>query len=193
MRDIILASGSPRRSMILDQAGIAYRVVLPTMAEEVTDKSIPAEVVEDLSRQKAENTAAGMPELTNFLVIGADTLVSCDDCILGKPADERAAAEMLQMLQGRTHQVYTGVTFVYDADGARRTYSFHAVTEVEVSPMNEAEILNYIASGEPMDKAGAYGIQGKGCIYIKGIRGEYNNVVGFPIAKIKSVYQELDL
>lgn len=196
MRSIILASGSPRRSMILEQAGVAYQVVLPTMSEEVTDKSIPKEVVENLSRQKAENAASQLPEQTDFLVIGADTIVSCESHILGKPADEEAAAEMLRMLQGRTHQVYTGVSFVYDTTGApemRMTHTFHAVTEVEMSPMSEEEIRAYIATGEPMDKAGAYGIQGRGCVYIKSIRGEYNNVVGFPITRIRSEYQKLGL
>ncbi len=193
MRSIILASGSPRRSMILEQAGVAYRVILPTMSEEVTDKIIPEEVVEDLSRQKAENVAAKMPKQTDFLVIGADTIVSCESHILGKPADEEAAAKMLRMLQGRTHQVYTGVSFVYDMAGTRRTHTFHAVTEVEMSPMSEEDIRAYIATGEPMDKAGAYGIQGRGCVYIKSIHGEYNNVVGFPITRIRSEYQKLGL
>lgn len=193
MRNIILASGSPRRSMILTQAGIEFQVVLPTMSEEVTDKIIPEEVVEDLSRQKAENVAADHPELEDFLIIGADTIVSIDGHILGKPAGPEAAEAMLKMLQGHTHQVYTGVTFVYDEQGARKTHSFHAMTEVEMSPMEESEIQAYIATGEPMDKAGAYGIQGKGCVYIKSIHGEYNNVVGFPITKIRSVYKELKL
>ncbi len=192
MRSIILASGSPRRSMILTQAGIEFQVILPTMSEEVTDKSLPEEVVEDLSKQKAQNTAAGL-ERENYLVIGADTIVSIGSRILGKPSDESEAVDMLRALQGHVHQVYTGVTFVYDRDGEVQTHSFHAMTEVEMVPMTDEEIRAYIATGEPMDKAGAYGIQGRGCVYIKGIHGEYNNVVGFPIAKIRSIYQELGL
>ena len=193
MRSIILASGSPRRSMILTQAGIEFQVVLPTLSEELTDKIIPKEVVEDLSRQKAENVAANLSERTDLLIIAADTIVSIDNEILGKPSDEAEAAAMLRLLQGNVHQVYTGVTFVYDVDKIRKTHTFHAMTEVEMSTMSECEIRDYIATGEPMDKAGAYGIQGKGCVYIKSIHGEYNNVVGFPITKIRSEYKKLGL
>ena len=123
MRSIILASGSPRRSMILTQAGIEFQVVLPTLSEELTDKIIPKEVVEDLSRQKAENVAANLSERTDLLIIAADTIVSIDNEILGKPSDEAEAAAMLRLLQGNVHQVYTGVTFVYDVDKIRKTHT----------------------------------------------------------------------
>ncbi len=193
MRSIILASGSPRRSMILTQAGIPFQVILPTLSEERTNKVLPEEVVEDLSRQKAEDVATGLSVQKNFLVIGADTIVSYKDHILGKPADTQDAVAMLTMLQGHLHQVYTGVTFVYDRNGVLQTHTFHVKTEVEMSPMSDVEVSEYVASGEPMDKAGAYAIQGRGCIYIKSIHGEYYNVVGFPIAQICSEYRKLGL
>ena len=117
-------------------------------------------------------------------MIGADTVVCCGGKILGKPHDREAAVEMLTALQGRSHEVYTGVTLYHQ----RGTVTFFECTQVEFYPMTEAEISDYIDSKEPMDKAGAYGIQGLGARFVKGIRGDYNNVVGLPIGRL---YQEL--
>lgn len=121
------------------------------------------------------------PEL---LVIGADTVVCCEGKILGKPHSREAAAEMLTALQGRSHEVYTGVTLYSQSEAV----TFFECTQVEFYPMTEAEISDYIDSKEPMDKAGAYGIQGLGARFVKGIRGDYNNVVGLPVGRL---YQEL--
>lgn len=126
--------------------------------------------------------------MTDPLVMGADTVVACDGKILGKPADAEAAAAMLTMLQGRGHEVYTGVTILYEENGERKTLTFHEKTTVHFYPMTDAQIREYVATGDPMDKAGSYGIQGFCARYIRGIEGDYNNVVGLPVGR---VYQEL--
>ena len=199
MSRIILASGSPRRKEILENMGLEFEI-LPAKGEEVIRSTVPSEVVEELSRQKAMEVAGEVqryneehPDITSpqdILVIGADTVVACDDQILGKPKDEEDAVRMLTMLQGRSHQVYTGVTLVFlSAEGKAGAHTFHDATEVMVYPMTETEIRRYVATGEPMDKAGAYGIQGRFAIHTKGIRGDFQNVVGFPVARF---YQELN-
>ena len=131
---------------------------------------------------------SGETTMTDTLVLGADTVVACDGKILGKPADTEAAAAMLTMLQGRGHEVYTGVTILYEQNGERKTLTFHEKTIVHFYPMTDAQIREYVATGDPMDKAGAYGIQGFCARYIRGIEGDYNNVVGLPVGR---VYQEL--
>ena len=199
MSQIILASQSPRRKELLEQMGLEFDIC-PAKGEEVITKKIPAEVVEELSKQKAEEVAsmvasygAQHEELTSpsdILVIGADTIVAFGDEILGKPKDVEHAKAMLRKLSGNTHQVYTGVTIVImDTQGRCGEKSFVERTEVTMYPMSEEEINRYVESGEPMDKAGSYGIQGKGAIHIKEIHGDYNNVVGLPIARL---YQELE-
>lgn len=131
---------------------------------------------------------SGETAMTDTLVLGADTVVACDGKILGKPADTEAAAAMLTMLQGRGHEVYTGVTILYEQNGERKTLTFHEKTIVHFYPMTDAQIREYVATGDPMDKAGSYGIQGLCARYIRGIEGDYNNVVGLPVGR---VYQEL--
>lgn len=131
---------------------------------------------------------SGESTITDIIVLGADTVVACDGKILGKPADTEAAAAMLTMLQGRGHEVYTGVTILYEENGERKTLTFHEKTTVHFYPMTDAQIREYVATGDPMDKAGAYGIQGLCARYISGIAGDYNNVVGLPVGR---VYQEL--
>lgn len=203
MSMIILASGSPRRKELLEQIGLEFEIC-PAKGEEIVTKTIPGDVVVELSRQKAEEIAGGIAAYLengvpipfreaagkqDILVIGADTVVAYGDRILGKPKDEADAREMLTMLSGQTHSVYTGVTIVFlSADGRTGEHSFYEKTDVTMYPMSEQEILRYIATGEPMDKAGSYAIQGKCAIYVKEIRGDYNNVVGLPIARL---YQEL--
>ena len=131
---------------------------------------------------------SGETTMTDTLVLGADTVVACDGKILGKPADTEAAVAMLTMLQGRGHEVYTGVTILYEQNGERKTLTFHEKTTVHFYPMTDAQIREYVATGDPMDKAGSYGIQGFCARYIRGIEGDYNNVVGLPVGR---VYQEL--
>lgn len=183
-RRLILASASPRRSQLMRQIGLKPEI-MPSMAEEDVEAGEPEQMVKELSRRKAEEVAARYSEDT--LVIGADTVVAVGGKILGKPASHKEAAEMVMLLQGQVHQVYTGVTVV--AGGTKKVLAgFAECTEVSVYPMDEEEILRYTESGEPMDKAGAYGIQGKFAAYIKEIHGDYNNVVGLPVGRL---YQEL--
>lgn len=184
-RDVVLASASPRRKELLRQAGIPFRIIISNVKEVIT-KTKPDEVVEELSFQKAQAVAGRIEN--GILVIGADTVVAMEGQILGKPKDEADAARMLKSLQGRRHQVYTGVTF-YMRKGTKEAYhTFSECTDVEMYPMTDKEIREYVATGEPMDKAGAYGIQGRAGVFVKRISGDYNNVVGLPIARL---YQEL--
>lgn len=183
-RRLILASASPRRSQLMRQIGLKPEI-MPSMADEEIEAEGPKELVRELSRRKAEEVAARYSEDT--LVIGADTVVAVQGRILGKPATHREAVEMLMLLQGQVHQVYTGVAIV--AGGTKKVLSgFVERTDVSVYPMDEEEIIRYTESGEPMDKAGAYGIQGKFAAYIREIRGDYHNVVGLPVGRL---YQEL--
>ena len=185
---IILASKSPRRREILEQMGLEFETI-PAVSEEIITDTDPAKVVEGLSRQKAreiaEKAAVGMGRGKAVLVIGADTVVAQDGKILGKPADEENAVSMLQELQGREHSVFTGVTLIHmDEDGTVEEKTFSEETKVSFYPMSDGEIREYAATGEPLDKAGAYGIQGKAFVYVKGISGDYYNVVGLPAARI---------
>ena len=197
MKDrIILASASPRRSELLKQAGLTFAVI-PSKAKETITGTHPAEVVEELSSQKAWEVAdrilRGGEDVTDFdVVIGADTVVAVDHQILGKPVDHDDAANMIGMLQGRVHQVYTGVTLIVKgAKGNIRTRTFHERTDVDVCPMTDDEIEDYISTPEPYDKAGAYGIQGSFGIYISGIHGCYYNVVGLPISRLVHELEDL--
>lgn len=183
---IILASASPRRRELLTQMNLTFEAI-PSKGEEIITKQRPDEVVLELAEQKAGEIAR---QFTNdTLIIGADTVVVKDGQILGKPKDEADAVHMLTMLQGTTHQVYTGVCLVQKVGGKEICHTFYEATDVEFYPMTEEEIRSYVETKEPMDKAGAYGIQGKCAVYIRGIKGDYNNVVGLPIARL---YHELD-
>lgn len=188
--EIILASASPRRRELLSQIGLAFQVVVSDVEEKITTTR-PHSIVEELSCQKAEAVLQGLDLDKEVLVIGADTIVACGQQILGKPTDEEKAIEMLSMLQGSTHEVYTGVTLLHrkaaceGGDVERKT--FHEATKVCFYPMTEDEIKGYVNTKDPMDKAGAYGIQGFCARYISGIEGDYNNVVGLPVGRL---YQE---
>ena len=187
MVKFVLASGSPRRKELLEQLGMQFEIS-SAHGEEIITKEQPWEIVEELSMQKATEVADryeaehGVQE--NTVVIGADTIVAYGAEIMGKPKSRQHAIEMLSELQGHVHQVYTGVTLIIMTGKDRKLICFHEKTEVEMYPMTQAQIEAYVSTGEPMDKAGAYAIQGKCAAYIKGIRGEYNNVVGLPIARL---------
>lgn len=206
---LVLASASPRRRELLSQIGLEF-TVMPSTKEENAKTTEAGALVQELSRQKAvdiweqlsggqgQNPDADQEQISEeiqepnlngkrqpkLLVIGADTVVCCEGKILGKPHSREAAAEMLTALQGRSHEVYTGVTLYSQSE----TVTFFECMQVEFYPMTEVEISEYIDSKEPMDKAGAYGIQGLGARFVKGIRGDYNNVVGLPVGRL---YQEL--
>lgn len=186
---IILASASPRRRELLTQIGLKFQVVVSNVEEKVT-ATAPAAVVEELSAQKAEGVLQMLREQAqeeqDSLVIGSDTIVAVDGQILGKPKDAEDAKRMLRMLQGRAHEVYTGVTVLRVGTEERRT--FHEETKVIFFPMTEEDIETYVATNDPLDKAGAYGIQGFCARYIQGIEGDYNNVVGLPVGRL---YQEI--
>ncbi len=191
---VILASGSPRRKELLTQVGVTFEISV-AQAEETITKSVPYEIVEELSLQKAFEVAERyVTEQESYeqtvVVIGADTIVAYGNEIMGKPKSEEMAKEMLQKLQNGTHQVYTGVTLIIMTAAGRQVVTFHEKTDVEMYPMNEAQIEAYVATGEPMDKAGGYAIQGKCAAYVKGICGDYNNVVGLPVARLmQELYQ----
>ena len=190
LKRIILGSASPRRRELLEQIGITFEIVT-SGKDEVYNSTIPAEIVKELAQMKAENVSEEVLEkegrLCDVVVIGADTIVVRDGEILGKPADEEDAFHMLKSLQGRAHQVYTGVAILdFDENGVKNVTSHAERTEVFMCAMPDAEIEKYIASGEPMDKAGAYGIQGRFAAFIERIEGDYFNVVGFPLAYVYS-------
>lgn len=182
----ILASASPRRRELLRQIELPFEVS-PSEADENIERETPELLVEELSRRKCAEV--GNRTGGECLVLGADTVVALGDQVLGKPGTEERAAEMLRMLSGKAHKVCTGVTLGEFREGKlQRQTTFSEVTEVFLYPLSEGEIREYIASGEPMDKAGAYGIQGRFAKFVKKIHGDYNNVVGLPAAR---VYQEI--
>ena len=179
-KQVILASASPRRQELLRQVGIEPKVE-PSQLEEVITSRDPAQVVMELSGQKAADIAE-KHRGENGVIIGADTVVAADGVILGKPKDRADAIKMIGMLQGRSHQVFTGVTLIEAVSG--RTITFYEKTDVHVYPMTQEQINSYADTGEPMDKAGAYGIQGSFAAYIRGIEGDYTNVVGLPVGRV---------
>ena len=176
---IILASQSPRRRQLLGQIGLDHFIVRPARGEEVMDPALsPAQLVEELSRQKAREVAGASDP--GDLVIAADTVVAIDGRVLGKPHDREEACAMLSALSGREHTVYTGVTVCRDD----RMLTQHEATQVRFRPLSPREIQAYVDSGESMDKAGAYGVQELGALLVEGIRGDYFNVVGLPLCRL---------
>ena len=185
-RELILASSSPRRKMLLEMAGISFTPITSHVNED-TDKTKPADIVAELSARKAQSVFLPHPDT---IVLGADTMVALGDRIFGKPGTEEEAFEMLCALRDNTHRVYTGCSFVYaDKDGVVQMTTHVEETDVIVGEATDEQLRAYIASGEAMDKAGAYGVQGLFCAYVKSIRGDYFNVVGLPVYYVK---HELD-
>lgn len=175
---LILASGSPRRRQLLEQIGLTFVVRSSDVDESVSPGLTPAQVVESLSARKGEAVAA--EAAPGDLVLSADTVVALDGAILGKPRDRAEAEAMLTALSGRTHQVYTGVTLLQDG----RRLTEHEVTAVTFRPLSPEEIAAYVSTGEPMDKAGAYGIQGLGALLVERLEGDYFNVMGLPLCRL---------
>lgn len=182
---IVLASASPRRKELLLQIGVVPEIIVSHVEEKVTS-NIPSEVVMELASQKARDVAKEATAGT--LVIGADTVVAIDGQILGKPKNHEEAAAMIRHLEGRSHQVYTGVCVIVKGDNADQERIFFDEADVEVCAMTEDEILEYAKSEEPMDKAGAYAVQGFFARYIKAIHGAHANVMGLPVSRL---YQEI--
>lgn len=186
-KTIILASASPRRKELMRQAGFEFEIKV-SEKEEVYKSKLPDEIVKELALLKARDVAEQC-EQKNLIVIGADTVVALDGKILGKPKSEEEAVGMIRALQGKTHQVYTGTAIlIYNDKGMEKVINHAVKTDVVVHPMTEKEIMDYIKQEQVMDKAGAYGIQGRFAIYIEKIEGDYYNVVGLPISYI---YQTL--
>ena len=183
---VILASGSPRRRALLDMVGISCEVCIPDI-EENTDKTVPSEIVKDLSLQKALSVA---PKYPGKAVLAADTIVEIDGRILGKPKTEDEAFSMLKMLSGRTHSVYTGVALIFP-DGSRD--SFYSETRVTMFDNSDDLIRDYISTGEPMDKAGSYGIQGTGAYLVEKVDGDYGTIVGLPVSIVFRKLREYTL
>lgn len=174
--ELVLASASPRRQELLRQIGVRFRVRPSQVDEQVSEPMMPGDLVDHLALAKARDVAAVEP---GALVLGSDTIVVVDDQVLGKPRDRADAIAMLQMLSGRSHQVMTGVALVA---GSRELVG-HEVTTVQFRPLTLGEIERYVDSGEPMDKAGGYGIQGRAAAMISGIEGDYFTVVGLPLSR----------
>lgn len=186
MKPIVLASGSPRRRELLGQMGISEFEILPAKGEETApDGLTPAELVQHLALQKAQEIAALRPDA---VVIGADTIVVLDEAVLGKPKNEADAKKMLSALSGRSHEVYTGLAVL----NGEQIYRHAECTKVDFRELTEDEIAGYIATGEPMDKAGAYGIQGRACVFIRGIQGDYYNVVGLPVCALHELLEQVE-
>ena len=186
--DIILASKSPRRRALLEQMGVRdFRIVTPDIDEHMDRDLPPAELVRQISLEKAQAVAA--QAAPNTVVIAADTVVALDGVVLGKPADKEEAFRMLSLLSGNRHQVYTGLTVLR----GEQVFSQWEETAVTFRSLTAEEIEAYIATGEPMDKAGAYGIQGYGALFIEGISGDYYNVMGLPVCRLGQILGQLGM
>ena len=184
--DIILASQSPRRRELLERMGLAgFRVVSPDVDEHMEEDLPPAQLVCRLSQRKARAVREQVGD--EGLIIAADTVVALDGAVLGKPADELAAFKMFSTLSGVRHQVYTGLTVLRGGE----EHIEYEVTDVSFRELTQGEIEDYIRTGEPMDKAGAYGIQGYGALFISGIQGDYYNVMGLPVCRLGQLLETL--
>lgn len=175
-RKLILASASPSRKMLLEQAGLDFEVVVSGVDETVPPDYTPAQTVEALAQRKGQAVQALRPEAP---IIAADSVVSIDGLILGKPKDDEAAKATLRRLSGRTHELITGVCLLINS----RMDLFHQVTRVTFYPLTEEEIAEYVALGESRGRAGAYGIEGIGVVLVQSIQGDYPNIVGLPVAE----------
>ena len=205
--EIILASASPRRREILSQAGIDFQVMVSHVDENVPETD-PGLLVEELARRKGRAVAEKLAKYVGgesgnmretkgisdreYLVIGADTIVVLEGRILGKPGDEEEACAMLRMLSGKTHQVMTGVSVTRVRPGMVETsYVFHEITDVTMRDLSDQEIRDYALTGDPLDKAGAYGIQGMAGMFVSSIHGDYYNVVGLPLCHTVTQLKEM--
>lgn len=189
MTEFVLASASPRRKELLEKMGLQFSVVVSQADESTVSRDIPVNLyVQELALLKASATAKTLLRNKKALIIAADTIVTLDGEILGKPDGEDGAKKMLSSLSGRTHEVYTGYCVMRISDG--KTVCNSVKTEVKFKTLTEQKIRSYIESGEPMDKAGAYGIQGLGSMLIEKINGDYFNVVGLPVSALADTLEE---
>jgi len=183
MKKIILASKSPRRQELLNQMGIPYEIVVSKVDERGVGGMPPFQLVQALAKIKAEAVIKDLPvKQEDFLVIGADTIVVLNNKILGKPMDSIDAKNMLEMLSGKMHEVYTGVAIMDTKNSSQEVFT--QKTKVYMKDMTFQEISDYVLTKEPLDKAGSYGIQGKGGVFIEKIEGDYFSVMGLPIGRL---------
>ena len=185
MKNIILASQSPRRRELMKVLGVDFKIMVDNTPEVIEKGLSPEKIVCSLASFKGENVSKQLDETEKAIIIAADTVVAADGKILGKPADAEAAEEMLSMLSGRVHQVFTGV-YVKDTE-TKKAVTFFEKTEVFFRKLDIEEIKAYIKTGEPMDKAGAYGIQERGSLFVESVNGDFFNVVGLPVCKLAEV------
>lgn len=183
--DLILASASPRRAELLEQIGLNFKIIPSTFQEETIPEDAPARLVMELALSKAKQVAEGISE---GLVIGADTIVFLEDRVLGKPSGIEEAVRMLAQLSGKEHQVFTGIALI-EVPGEKSRIDYE-MTRVQFRSLSRDEIEAYVSTKEPLDKAGAYGIQGKGAVLVESIHGCYFNVVGLPIVRLVTMLQD---
>ncbi len=182
---MILASQSPRRREILGNAGFTFTVHAADIDETPLEDEAPVQMVERLARSKAHASVPFARSLGDNLIVAADTIVWAPECgMLGKPADEQDALRMLTLLSGRTHHVTSGVSIIRIDGGSTIEHTFHETTDVTFHQLSDSWLRAYVASGEPLDKAGAYAIQGRGAVLVKSIHGDYDNVVGLPLSRL---------
>ena len=182
---LILASGSPRRRELLSLFGIPFAVRAADIDETMDPQKPPFDEVARVSRCKA----LAVPHEEADLIVAADTIVVCGGKVLGKPHSREEALAMLSLLSGRDHQVMTGCTVVR----GEKTETFTEVTDLHFRPLREAEIIRYVDSGEPMDKAGAYGAQGKAALFVRGIEGDFFNVMGLPVLLLAGMLKDFGI
>lgn len=181
---LILGSQSPRRKQLLSWIDIPFEIVTADL-DEISNETIPSEIAMDLALQKGRCVFDKVSESGNSFVVASDTIVVLDNVLYGKPKDKEEAKAILMKLSGKTHQVLTGVCFIYnDSNGKRVEHAFYDLTDVTFAEISERLLENYIATGDSLDKAGAYGIQGPSLTFISDLKGSYSNVVGFPLDKI---------
>lgn len=187
MKKIVLASASPRRKELLEQIGLDFGIFVSDTDESKTDNALPVNLyTEELAMKKAAAVASSLDG--NRIIIAADTVVYYDGKIMGKPKNEEEAFKMLSSLSGNMHEVYTGICVMRTSDGF--AVADFEKTEVYFNTLTDEKIRRYIASGEPSDKAGAYGIQGKGASLVRKINGDYSNVVGLPLSKLVKILED---
>ncbi len=188
MTRIILASNSPRRKQLLENIGLKFEIIPDNTPEPMNDSLEPYEIVKKLAKFKGENVLKQLNSSDAAVIIAADTVVAVNDRILGKPRTKDEAFEMLTLLSGKSHSVYTGVYIIENL--SKKSANFYEKTEVYFKSLDINEIKDYINIGEPMDKAGSYGIQNLGSLFVEKIQGDYFNVVGLPVCHLGKVLKQ---
>jgi septum formation protein len=190
---LVLASASPRRQELIAILGLPVQIIPSRVQEDTPDHWSPSQIVEGLSKRKADAVKDKLSESTDFssIVVGSDTIVVLNGKVMGKPRDASEAEQMLQELAGEVHEVYTGITCIRISDA--KTVTSHRVTKVRMRNLTSTQISRYVSTGESMDMAGAYGIQGIGSLLIESIDGCYFNVVGLPLSLLAVILEQFDI